>query len=72
MKTQLEKEILYSMSNYPGNWKGTFYVNKKDPRILVPKANPATGWTLNFGKPISYVVVAVFVMIVIASVFLLK
>jgi uncharacterized membrane protein len=40
MKTQLEKEILYSMSNNPGNWKGTFYVNKNDSRILVPKANP--------------------------------
>ncbi len=37
----------------PNNWSrmGLFgiYFSKADTRILVPKATPAFGWTLNFG-----------------------
>jgi uncharacterized membrane protein len=34
----------------PANWSDSaigFYFSKKDSRILVPKRNPALGWTLN-------------------------
>jgi uncharacterized membrane protein len=65
MSPKLDKEILYSMSNNPINWKGLFYVNRKDPRIIVPKRLPSLGWTLNFGHPISYVFISVFVLAVI-------
>ena len=68
MRPTLEKEILYSMSNNPSNWKGLFYVNRKDPRILVPKMQPALGWTLNFGHRISYLIIALFVVAIIAAV----
>jgi hypothetical protein len=33
------------------NWRWReFYVCKDDPRLIVPKRNPAKGWTLNFGR----------------------
>jgi uncharacterized membrane protein len=39
----------------PTNWshRGIFglYFNKQDARVLVPKANPAFGWTLNLARP---------------------
>ena len=71
MRQKLDKEILFSMNNNPINWKGMFYVNPKDPRILVPKKIPSLGWTLNFGKPVSYVIIIIFVLAVIASIFLI-
>ena len=39
MKKKIEKKIIDSMSKNPNNWKGLFYVNSKDPRIIVPKKN---------------------------------
>lgn len=37
-------------------WKGgMFYVNKDDPSILVEKRF-GVGWTLNFGRPLSWIV----------------
>ncbi len=53
MKKKVEKEIIDSMNKNPNNWKGIFYVNSKDPRIIVPKINPLMGWTLNFGHKIA-------------------
>jgi len=70
MKTKLEKEILDTMSKNLNNWKGIFYFNHRDPRILVPKFNPAMGWTLNFASPYSYLFLIAIVLIVIASQFL--
>jgi len=72
MSSKLEKEILYSMSNNPFNWKGPFYVNHKDPRIIVPKRLPSLGWTLNFGHSISYFLIITFVLVIIACTFFLK
>ena len=72
MTPKLDKEILYSMNQNPFNWKGMFYVNPKDPRIIVQKKEPLMGWTLNFGRRISYVIIVTFVLAVIASVFLIK
>lgn len=43
----------------PENWKwGTFYFNKKDSRLIVPKRVKLLGWTLNFAHPISYLLIA--------------
>jgi len=72
MSPKLEKEILYSMNNNPFNWRGMFYVNRKDPRIIVPKRLPSLGWTLNFGHRVSYLLIGVLVLSVLASVFFLK
>ncbi|HET8552521.1 MAG TPA: DUF5808 domain-containing protein [Gammaproteobacteria bacterium] len=45
-------------------WKwAIFYVNRDDPRILVPKLS-GLGFTLNFGRKISYLVVAALVALV--------
>lgn len=54
MKNKLEQHILDSMSKNLGNWRGPFYINRKDPRLLVPKYNPMMGWTLNFANPYTY------------------
>ena len=67
MKKKVEKEIAGSGSKYPNNWKGVFYVNSKDPRIVVPKINPSLGWTLNFGHKVSYLGIILIILIIIAS-----
>lgn len=70
MKTKLEKEILDTMSKNPGNWKGIFYFNRKDPRLIVPKLNPSMGWTFNFSSPYTYLFLIALVIIIVASQFL--
>ena len=70
MKTKLDKEIINSMTKNPNNWKGIFYVNGRDPRIIVPKLNPSLGWTLNFGNKYAVIGMALIVLIIIASLFL--
>lgn len=49
------------------NWKGIFYVNSKDPRMIVPKLNPYFGWTLNFGNVYSYIVIIAIIVFIISS-----
>jgi uncharacterized membrane protein len=68
MKTKLENAILDSMSKNPNNWKGIFYFNSKDPRILVRKINPSMGWSFNFASPYSYIALTCIVLITIASI----
>ena len=52
----------------PNNWRaGIFYFNKKDPRVRVPKRNPMLGWTLNFGNPISYLILASLIILIAVS-----
>ena len=70
MKTELEKEILNTMSKDLNNWKGSFYLNRRDARILVPKFNPLMGWTLNFASPYSYISLLAIVLIIILTLFL--
>jgi uncharacterized membrane protein len=36
-------------------WRGLFYVNPSDPRLVVPKRS-GLGWTFNFARPIAWVV----------------
>jgi uncharacterized membrane protein len=40
MKSNLNIQFLDTMSKDLGNWKGPFYFNRKDPRLLVPKLRP--------------------------------
>lgn len=49
------------------NWKGIFYVNSKDSRVIVPKFNPSMGWTLNFGNPLTYLGLLAIVAIVVVA-----
>jgi len=52
-------------------WKGgMFYMNKDDPSILVEKRF-GVGWTLNFAKPLSWIVFLVPLFIILAIAFLL-
>ena len=55
------------MSKNPNNWKGVLYVNRKDPRIIVPKINPLLGWTINFGNVYAYIVLIAIILIIAAS-----
>lgn len=58
MKTQFEQDELDKMGNNPDNYKwGIFYFNPKDYRVFVPKRIKILGWTLNFAKPYSYLVI---------------
>jgi len=67
MKTNIEKAHDEAMHRDPDNWKGIFYVNKKDSRVLVPKLVPMTGWTLNFGNPYTYIATIAVILILVAS-----
>ena len=42
-------------------WKGIFYFNPDDPALLVPKRF-GIGYTLNFGNPWSWVVLALILL----------
>lgn len=35
----------------PQNWSSFGYHCKEDPRVIVPKRNPAFGWTMNWSNP---------------------
>ena len=52
------------------HWKcGVFYVNRDDPSLFVPKRR-GMGWTLNFGNPWSWAVMALIVLAVVLPVIL--
>jgi uncharacterized membrane protein len=67
MKTKPDKQFLDVMSKDPGNWRGPFYFNRRDPRLMVPKLHPSLGWTLNFASPRSYFVIAAIIAIIILT-----
>ena len=51
MPDEEQSEIWRKDSN---NWVwGIFYFNPKDKRIFPPKRFKYTGWTINFGNPVS-------------------
>lgn len=58
------------MSNDPDNWKGIFYVNRRDPRLVVPKLNPSMGWTLNFANPWAWAAATAILLIIALTLFL--
>jgi uncharacterized membrane protein len=50
------------------NYKyGVFYYNESDTRIIVPKRVKYLGWTLNFARPVSYLIMAGILAIVIVA-----
>ncbi|HVN47565.1 MAG TPA: DUF5808 domain-containing protein [Bacteroidota bacterium] len=56
------------MEDSSQNWKwGVFYFNREDKRLLVPKQITGTGWTLNFAKPVSFVIILVPLLLFIAA-----
>lgn len=65
MKQKTKNANYDLMSKNLNNWKGIFYVNPKDPRIIVPKINPSRGWTLNFGNVYAYLGIIAIIMIII-------
>jgi len=68
MKTRFNKEFLDTMSNDPGYWKGPFYFNRKDPRLMVPKLHPSLGWTLNFASPYAYISILALILATTAGI----
>jgi len=67
LKTKLDEQILEAMRKDPGNWKGPFYFNRKDPGLIVPKLYPNMGMTFNFASPYPYITIIVVVTIILAS-----
>ena len=65
MKSIYNNEYLDEMSKNPGNWKGPFYFNRRDPRLLVPKLNKSLGWTLNFSRPGAYIAIFALIALII-------
>lgn len=61
-----ENEFLENMHKDPSNWKGVFYINRKDPRLTVPKLS-GLGWTFNFASPYSWLLIIAVILIIIAS-----
>jgi uncharacterized membrane protein len=44
-----------SMPTRNEGWRGLFYVNPSDPRVIVPK-RWGIGWTFNFARPVAWVI----------------
>lgn len=65
MRNEIDKQLLDTMSKDPGNWKGPFYFNRKDPRLLVPKQHPALGTTFNFASYYAYLTLSAIALIII-------
>ena len=71
MRTKPDEQMLNAMSKDLGNWKGPFYFNRKDPRLIVPKLYSKMGWTLNFSNTYTYLALAGIILIIIATAFIL-
>jgi uncharacterized membrane protein len=48
------------------HYRGVFYVNRDDPKVWVPK-RLGIGWTLNFGRPASWVILGVIVLALVGT-----
>jgi len=71
IKTKFDSELLNEMHKNPNNWRGIFYYNHQDTRLVVPKRYPSLGWTFNFANPLSYILLIglIAAMITISYVF---
>jgi hypothetical protein len=50
-----------------GNWYlFSFYFNRKDPRIIVPKRISSMGWTMNFARPMAIPSLLLMIAVVLA------
>lgn len=58
----------FEPSEDPNNYKwGIFYFNSEDHRIIVPKRIKWFGWTLNFAKHETYVMIILFLIMMYLS-----
>jgi uncharacterized membrane protein len=54
------------MNTNPENYKwGIFYFNPDDPRVIVPKQIQWMGWTLNFARPVAWLIIIAFIALII-------
>jgi uncharacterized membrane protein len=50
----------------PTNWKlGIFYYNKADDRMLLPKRTKLMGWTLNFARWQTWIIMAMLIITIV-------
>jgi uncharacterized membrane protein len=55
----------------PDNWKwGLFYSNKDDNRLFVLGRKMGIGWTLNFSHSFAFLVVSIFFILIMISLYL--
>ncbi|MDH5826975.1 DUF5808 domain-containing protein [Sphingobacterium faecium] len=60
------------MNNLKNYKFGIFYYNPSDPRLLVPKQlSSMHGFTLNFAKPISSVIMGLFLFPAVVLIYLI-
>ena len=71
METKPYRSVLNSISNGLSLMSGGFYSNGKDKRLFVPKPIPNTGYTMNFGQPMAYVVVIGLLLAIVLMAFFL-
>lgn len=56
----------------PRNWHlGVFYAARDDRRLLVPKRLYGAGWTLNFARPLAWVLLVAIIALALAPLLLL-
>ena len=65
MKQKYTQDMLDAMSRNPSNWRGVFYINRKDPRLIVPKINPSLGQTFNFASPWAYLTIIGIILVIV-------
>jgi len=58
-------KIIINSDNWYG---GIFYYNPDDQRIIVPKRIEWLGWTLNFARSTSFVIIAAILLIIILGI----
>lgn len=52
----------------PENWRaGLFYYNRNDSRFIVPKRNPALGWTINFAHKKAWIGFLLIIVLILAQ-----
>jgi uncharacterized membrane protein len=69
-KRSTDNKIEKDKLNESDMWVYSFYINRYDSRIFVPKRNRMMGWTLNFGNPYTYLFIAVIISLIIVSKYL--
>ncbi|HKI89341.1 MAG TPA: hypothetical protein VKA38_09955 [Draconibacterium sp.] len=62
MKNRFDEFELDKVRNAPDNYIwGIFYFNRRDYRIILPKRNKPLGWTLNFAKIETYLILLILI-----------
>lgn len=56
-----------TINNSGKYYLGLFYFNKNDKRIVVPKVNQMLGWTLNFARFQTYLIILLIVLVAIVA-----